>query len=101
MSAYANEIQDLKNPNSVFYKNYETFVNYENLRVSVQGDIKSVLDKIYKAPKKRPDGTTRTEAQRISEAPNTVQVAHAFVRLVIIDKTCWWSNKMIIRHTRG
>ena len=92
MSAYANEIQDLKNPNSVFYKNYETFVNYENLRVSVQGDIKSVLDKIYKAPKKRPDGTTRTEAQRIKEAPNTVQVAHAFESSQI-DKTIG-QNKM-------
>jgi len=92
MSAYANEIQDLKNPNSVFYKNYKTFVNYENLRVSVQDDIKSVLDKIYKAPKKRPDGTTRTEAQRIKEAPNTVQIAHAFESSQI-DKTIG-QNKM-------
>jgi len=92
MSSYANEIQDLKNPNSVFYKNYKTFVNYENLRVSVQDDIKSVLDKIYKAPKKRPDGTIRTEAQRIKEAPNTVQVAHAFESSQI-DKTIG-QNKM-------
>ena len=76
--SYGNEINDLKNKNSFFYKNYKLFEEYENLRVNVQADVKPLLDKIFRAPKKRPNGTTRTEAQRVSEANNTVQIAHVF-----------------------
>ena len=78
MSSYSNEINDLKNTNSVFYKNYKLFEEFEGLRSSVQMDIKPFLDKLYKAKKNRKDGTTRTEAERISEAKNSVQIAHAF-----------------------
>ena len=92
MSSYVNEINDLKNTNSVFYKNYKLFEEFEGLRSSVQVDIKPLLDKFYKANKTRKDGTTRTEAQRISEAKNSVQIAHAFESSQI-DKTIG-KNKM-------
>ena len=78
ISSYANEINDLKNTNSAFYKNYKLFEEFEGLRSSVQIDIKPFLDKLYKAKKTRKNGTTRTEAERISEAKNSVQIAHAF-----------------------
>jgi hypothetical protein len=78
MSSYANEINDLKNTNSSFYKNYKLFEEFEGLRSSVQIDIKPFLDKLYKAKKTRKNGTMRTETERVSEAKNSVQIAHAF-----------------------
>ena len=53
--SYGNEINDLKNKNSFFYKNYKLFEKYENLRVDVQKDVRLFLNKIFKAPVKRPN----------------------------------------------
>jgi hypothetical protein len=65
------EINDLKNTDSAFYKQYQYFKEYDKIRDTVSKKVKPILDKIFPAKKEG------------REASNSVQIAHRFMNTQI------------------
>ena len=78
MDKFGNDIMALLDPSSIEYQNFLKFSYHDKIREEVGELSKPVLNKIFKAPEKRPDGSTRTEQERIDEARNSIQIAHTF-----------------------
>ncbi len=78
MKEFDLDIKALADPNSIEYKNFQKFAYYDKIREEVGDITKPVLNKIFKAPERRPDGSLRTEQERIDEARNSIQIAHTF-----------------------
>ena len=71
MKDFKLEIEDLKNPNSLFYKQYEYFKQFDKVREQAGKKIKPILDIIYPAKKEG------------REASNSLQIAHRFMNTQI------------------
>jgi hypothetical protein len=78
MKEFDLDIKALADPNSIEYKNFQKFAYYDKIREEVGNITKPILNKIFKAPKKRRDGSLRTEQERIDDARNSIQIAHTF-----------------------
>ena len=78
MKKFKLDIEDLQNPNSTAYQDFKNFTYHDKVREEVGILVKDFLNKRFLASKNRPDGTIRTEAERISEAKNSIQIAHTF-----------------------
>jgi hypothetical protein len=78
INEFGNDMLALLDPNSIEYQNFLKFSYHDKIREEVGELAKPALNKIFKAPKKRPDGSIRTEQERIDEAKNSVQIAHTF-----------------------
>jgi len=71
MKDFKLEIEDLKNPNSLFYKQYEYFKQFDKVREQAGKKIKPILDIIYPAKKEG------------RKASNSLQIAHRFMNTQI------------------
>jgi len=78
MDKFGNDMLALLDPTSIEYQNFLKFSYHDKIRKEVGELAKPALNKIFKAPEKRPDGSVRTEQERIDEAKNSVQIAHTF-----------------------
>ncbi len=78
MKEFDLDIKALADSNSIEYKNFQKFAYYDKIREEVGNITKPILNKIFKASKKRRDGSLRTEQERIDDARNSIQIAHTF-----------------------
>jgi hypothetical protein len=78
INEFGNDMLALLDPTSIEYQNFLKFSYHDKIREEVGNLAKPALDQIFKAPKKRPDGTIRTEKERVKDARNSIQIAHTF-----------------------
>jgi hypothetical protein len=78
MTEFSDDMLALLDPNSIEYQNFLKFSYHDKIREEVGELAKPALNQIFKAPKKRPDGSIRTEKERIKDAKNSIQIAHTF-----------------------